>query len=162
MVGDHDENLLFGVWLLSRVATRVIDEAIRDSGLTADEFAVYSLLCGGPRTPGELAGWLAVPPTTVSSYVKRFERRGHVRRRASPDDGRSYLLVLTPSGRAAHRRAGTAFLELLDSLRGDLGAAEERVQQALTELRTVLSTRAPLAATSGTVGIPDGSGPGRR
>ena len=31
----------------------------------------------------------------MSSYVKRFEKRGHVVREPNPDDGRSYLIRLT-------------------------------------------------------------------
>ena len=142
-MGDQrDDNVLFEIWRLSRVATRAIDDTIRGSGLTADEFAVYSVLSAGPRTPGELAEWLAAPPTTVSSYVKRFERRGHIRREPSTEDGRSYQVALTRSGRAAHASAGTAFLALLDDVRADLGPTQERAaHQALSDLRTALATR---------------------
>jgi DNA-binding MarR family transcriptional regulator len=142
-VGDRrDDNVLFEIWRLSRVATRAIDDTIRGSGLTADEFAVYSVLSAGPRTPGELAEWLAAPPTTVSSYIQRFERRGHVHREPSTEDGRSYQVALTPAGRAAHTRAGTAFLTLLDDVRAGLGPTEDQVHQAIRDLRTVLATRA--------------------
>jgi DNA-binding MarR family transcriptional regulator len=142
-VGDRsDDNVLFETWRLARVASRAIDETIRGSGLTADEFAVYSVLSSGPRTPGELAEWLAAPATTVSSYIKRFERRGHVRRDPSADDGRSYRVALTRAGRSAHARAGTAFLTLLDDVRADLGPTEDKVHQALTDLRTILHASA--------------------
>jgi len=144
-----DDNLLFEVWLLSRVTTRAIDEAIRDSGLTADEFAVYSVLTRHPCTPSELAGWLAAPPTTVSSYVKRFERRGHVRREPSAADGRSYQVALTQAGQDAHSRAGVAFLTLLDRVRSDLGPAEEHVHRAMSELRTALSARSGVTGPAG-------------
>lgn len=108
-------NVLFDVWLLSRTTTARLDAALRPSGLDADEFAIYSMLASNPdgTTPSTLARWMAAPPTTVSSYVKRFERRSHVRRNPDPDDGRSYRLVLTAAGRKAHRTAGAAFLPLL-------------------------------------------------
>ena len=53
---------------------------------------------------------MAAPATTVSSYVKRLEPRGHVERAPNPDDGRSYLLHLTDAGRVAHTDAAEHFL----------------------------------------------------
>ncbi|MFA9566220.1 MAG: MarR family winged helix-turn-helix transcriptional regulator, partial [Acidimicrobiales bacterium] len=91
------------------------------------EFAVYSVLASGDgMTPTELAHWMAAPPTTVSSYVKRFEQRGHVRRVPNPDDRRSYRLQLTASGRRVHRSAGTLFQPVLDEV-------AERVGTGLTD-----------------------------
>ena len=101
------DNVLFDVWLVSRATTALLDEALRGSGLDSDEFAVYSVLASTEHmTPTELARWMSAPPTTVSSYVKRFEQRGHIVRTPNPDDGRSYRLSLTPAGRraASHRR----------------------------------------------------------
>ena len=101
-------NVLFDVWLVSRATTALLDDVLRASGLDADEFAVYSVLASGDgMTPTELAHWMAAPPTTVSSYVKRFETRGHVRRVPNPEDRRSYRLQLTVVGATgASRRRG--------------------------------------------------------
>ena len=100
-------NVLFDVWLVSRATTAMLDETLRPSGLDADEFAVYSVLASGDgMTPSDLAQWMSAPATTVSSYVKRFEARGHVQRAPHPDDGRSYLLQLTAAGRRVHCEAG--------------------------------------------------------
>ena len=74
-------NVLFDTWLVSRAAHSLIDDVIKQAGLVADEFAIYSILSRGEgMTPSELARWMSAPATTVSSYVKRFERRGHVDR----------------------------------------------------------------------------------
>lgn len=87
----------------------LIDTAIERSGLNADEFAVYPTLAAGDGvTLTELAQWMAAPMTTVSSYVKRFERRCQVERVHNPDDRRSYRLQLTAAGRDVHRAAGAA------------------------------------------------------
>ncbi len=52
----------------------VLDTALAPSGLTADEFAIYSVLTTtDAMTPSELARWMAAPLTSMSSYVKRFE-----------------------------------------------------------------------------------------
>jgi len=135
-------NVLFDVWLVSRAATAVIDAAVRAAGLTADEFAVYSVLRAGPLTPTELAEWMAAPLTTVSSYVKRFEARGHVARAANPDDRRSYQLSLTAAGARAHQDAGARFLPILESVQATLGRSSPAVQRALKALRqAVLEAR---------------------
>ena len=143
-------NVLFDLWLLSRTANRVIGEATRAGRLSADDFGVYSLLAAGPLTPTELAYWVDAPATTVSSYVARFERRGHVQRMPSAADARSYRVALTPAGRAAHERAGVAFLELLDSVEKAVekavGPDRAAVREALHTLRRALGGVGPPAA----------------
>lgn len=132
-------NVLFDIWLTSRAANGVLDAALAPSGLTADEFGVYSVLTSAEMlTPSDVARWMSAPLTTVSSYVKRLERRGHVAREPNPADGRSYLLRLTPAGRAAHQAAGSAFLPVLDQVLRALGEHEPSVRQALTRLRDAL------------------------
>ena len=134
-------NVLFDVWLLSRAVTGALDSALAPTGLTADEFGVYSVLSSSDvMTPTDLARWMAAPPTTVSSYVKRLEGRGHVVRDRNPDDGRSYVLRLTPAGRAAHRAGGQAFLPVLGRVVGALGRDEPAVRRALESLRVAVDT----------------------
>lgn len=129
------DNVLFDVWLVSRATTDLLDTALAPSGLTADEFAIYSVLMReGTITPTELARWMAAPPTTVSSYVRRLEGRGDVERQPHPQDGRSYQLRLTPSGRRAHRAAARYFLPVLHELTAELGEQRPAVQKALTHL----------------------------
>lgn len=86
-------------------------------------------------TPSDLARWMAAPTTTVSSVVKRLERRGHLTRTRNPSDGRSYLLALTPSGRDAHRAAGRLFLPVLHETVAALGRHETAVRRELRRLR---------------------------
>ena len=143
-VREDGTTLLLDVWLVSRATHGLLDEALAPAGLTADEFAVYSMLRGSDdgSTPSELAGWMAAPPTTVSSYVKRFEGRGHVERVPNPDDRRSYRLRLTDDGRAAHLAAAQRFAPVLArvvSALGDAGVAEDRVAGALTSLLVALT-----------------------
>lgn len=132
-------NVLFDTWLVSRAVHSVIDDAIRPAGLDADEFAIYSVLSRGEgMTPSELARWMSAPATTVSSYVKRFEKRGHVDRIRSVEDRRSYRLVLTTEGRAAHRRAGELFRPTLAEVEKALGQEGPHVRVHLLELRRVI------------------------
>ena len=136
-------NVLFDVWLLSRTVQALIGDAIGPIGLDADEFAVYSVLAiSDGMTPTSLARWMAAPPTTVTSYVKRFERRGHVERLSNPDDGRSHLLRLTAAGRRAHADAGARFGPVLAEIEDRLGDEVDEIHQRLRELhRAVEATR---------------------
>src|SRR5215213_3550160 len=132
-------NVLFDMWLTSRAATGLLDAALTASGLTADEFGVYSVLTSAESmTPSELARWVSAPATTVSSYIKRLEQRGHLQRTANPADGRSYVVALTPAGRRAHRAAGEAFLPVLARVTEALGPREQSVRRSLALLRTSL------------------------
>jgi DNA-binding MarR family transcriptional regulator len=142
--GDRGpSNVLFDAWLVSRSVHQLIDTTIAASGLDADEFAVYSVLASGDGlTPSELAHWMAAATTTVSSYVKRFERRGHITRIPNADDGRSYRLRLTAAGRDAHRHAGELFTPVLTHTEETLGAHAQPVHaQLLTLLQAVDAVR---------------------
>ena len=129
------DNVLFDVWLVSRATIALLDGALRASGLDADEFAVYSVLASSEHmTPTELARWMSAPATTVSSYVKRFERRGHVAKTPNPGDGRSYRLSLTPAGRRAHRAAGALFMPVLGEVVEFIGDAASEAHERLRDL----------------------------
>ncbi|MFI6829975.1 MarR family winged helix-turn-helix transcriptional regulator [Kribbella sp. NPDC050241] len=132
-------DVTFMVWLTSRATADLLDAALAPAGLDSDEFAIYSVLVAAPSiTPTELARWMAAPPTTVSSYVKRFEARGHVKREPNPTDRRSYRIKLTPAGRRAHSAAAKLFVPLRTRVEHGLGGREEQVRDALLTLRTVL------------------------
>lgn len=134
-------NVLFDVWLVSRAATALIDDAVRTSGLDADEFAIYSVLASTQgMTPSELAHWMSAPATTVSSYVKRFERRGHVRKVPNRADGRSYRVQLTASGRRVHQAAGELFQPTLREVTRRLGTETSDAHRRLRTLHKVLDT----------------------
>jgi DNA-binding MarR family transcriptional regulator len=135
------DNLLFDVWLVSRATTALIDDAVQASGLDADEFAIYSVLASTlGMTPTELAHWMAAPATTVSSYVKRFERRGHATRMPHPDDGRSYRVQLTAAGRAAHLAAGELFQPVLHEVTQRVGRGATDTHRRLRTLHQIVST----------------------
>jgi DNA-binding MarR family transcriptional regulator len=132
-------NVLFDVWLVSRSTSGLLDAALGPSGLTADEFGIYSVLSSGDgSTPTELARWMSAPATTVSSYAKRLEQRGHLTRVRNPDDGRSHLLRLTPAGRRAHQAAGVAFLPVLQQVLDRLGPRTAGIRESLAALQGAL------------------------
>jgi DNA-binding MarR family transcriptional regulator len=138
-VRDEDVDVTFLVWLTSRATADLLDSVLAPTGLDGDEFAIYSVLTAAPSiTPTELARWMAAPPTTVSSYLKRFEARGHVAREPNPADGRSYRINLTPAGRRAHRAAAKLFIPMRTRVEERLGTRTQQVREALLTLRSVL------------------------
>lgn len=139
VVPPEGTNVLFDVWLVSRATHAVLDAALAPSGLTADEFGIYSALRSADSlTPSDLARWMSAPATTVSSTVKRLEKRGHVERTRSAEDGRSYRLRLTPAGHRAHQAAGAEFLPVLEQVEESLGRHQGPVRTALDRLRAAL------------------------
>ncbi len=146
-VRDEDVDVTFMVWLTARATSDLLDDALAPAGFDGDEFAIYSVLTSAQAmTPTELARWMAAPLTTVSSYVKRFEARGHIAREPNPDDRRSYRIRLTPAGRRAHRDAAELFIPVRARIETGLGSNVSEVREALLTLRTVLDEvrRAPV------------------
>ena len=134
------DNVLFDVWLLSRATTALVDGRLGPSGLDSDEFAIYSVLRSTEgMTPSELPHWMAAPATTVSSYVKRFESRGHVERSTNPEDGRSYRVHLTDAGRSAHGAAAEHFLPLLGIVNERLGSSAATTHRRLRALHRAVT-----------------------
>ena len=70
---------------------------------------------GAPLLPSEIAARVFVSRPTITGVVASLEKRGLVRLRAHPTDGRKALIELTPRGRACVRR-----------MRPELHAAEKR------------------------------------
>ena len=132
---------LFLVWIVSRSAEDLLGAVLAPIGLTGDELAIYSILNAAPGiTPSELSRWMAAPPTSVSSYVKRLEARGHLARRPHPDDRRSYRIQLTPAGKRAHRSAEALFGPVRERIIQALGERDGPVRDALLQLREVIDT----------------------
>ena len=72
-----------------------------------------------------------MPPTTLSSYLRRLEARRLVRRRPNPDDGRSALLEVTKTG---DRHTVSAF----PALQGSVARVHERLDYSPRELDLAL------------------------
>src|SRR5215475_5060807 len=138
-IDEHAVDVLFMVWLTARATADLLDAVLEPAGLTGDEYAIYSVLAAGPSiTPTELARWMAAPLTTVSSYVKRLQGRGHVTREPNPQDRRSYQIHLTTAGRRAHRAGAALFAPVRASVTDALGARTSQVHRSLLDLRTIL------------------------
>jgi DNA-binding MarR family transcriptional regulator len=78
----------------------------------ADINALANLADGAGRTVGALATATATKPSTLTSLLDRLTRRGYLERQSDPGDRRSFVVVLTPDGLAAAKRAAEAIADL--------------------------------------------------
>jgi DNA-binding MarR family transcriptional regulator len=129
--------ILLDLFLTNQRRKRMIEAALADSELPAEDYPIYVLVgAEGPWTPTGLAARLEMPLSTVLFRLRRLERRGHAERVPNPDDRRSYLIRLTQAGERLLGEARPAFRDYAEAVEGRLGA--ERVaalRGALEELR---------------------------
>jgi len=129
-------SIFFEIYALGQAVRQYIDEAMADAPLTPEEYAYYSVLFEDERaTPTLMAARLSVPKTTVMEYVRLMERRRHARRLPHPSDGRSYELVLTAAGLAAHHQSNVLFEAGYARFVAGLRSDEKRAMRRLAELR---------------------------
>ena len=69
------------------------------TGVPAAQLSALSVLMGGPRTLGELAGAEQVRPPTMSKLVAEMERAALVRRSGDSNDARVVRVEMTAKGR---------------------------------------------------------------
>jgi DNA-binding MarR family transcriptional regulator len=83
----------------ARALARHFDEVLRPLGLTNGQFSLMmSLNRPEPAGIGAVAELLALDRTTLTAALKPLERRGLVKVKADPADGRGRRLSLTAKG----------------------------------------------------------------
>jgi DNA-binding MarR family transcriptional regulator len=129
---SRGRNVLFRLFILGQLADDLLGRAMVGLKVQPNDFAVLSAIRAfQPITPSRLAALLGMPPTTLSSYLRRLEGRRLVRRRPNPDDGRSSLLEVTKTG---DRHAVSAF----PALQGSVARVHERLDYSPRELDLAL------------------------
>jgi DNA-binding MarR family transcriptional regulator len=91
-----------------------------------------------PVTPSRISELSGVPMTTLRDNIQRLVDRRLVRRRGHPEDGRSYLLVITAKGEAVTHAAGEALLDAYIELERRLPRPLAEYEHALDELNDAL------------------------
>jgi DNA-binding MarR family transcriptional regulator len=113
--------------------TQLVDLELAADGVESNGYAMLSLIgARGPVRLTAIAAELGMPLTTASDVMRRLEARGHVRRTANPDDGRSFLFELTAKGDREWRRGWGALQRIDDALRAQID--DRRTRTALEEL----------------------------
>jgi DNA-binding MarR family transcriptional regulator len=125
-------SLLLDLYAAHHKAGQLVERAVQRIGTTADDYAFISIVGGRePVTPTEISREFGLSLSTVLFRANRSAERGHVERVSNPQDGRSFLLRLTPAGRKIHDRAGR-------QLRRAVAALEERLDVPAAEIQQVL------------------------
>src|SRR4029434_8325764 len=143
-----ERTILLDVFAANQKRERLIAAALEGTELPPEDYPLYVCIgVEGPLTPTELARELGMPLSTILFRTRRLERRGHAERVPNPQDKRSFLLQLTPSGNRLLQRARAAVRHRLPqrrrpAFRGRALAVEERLgnrrvaalREGLTEL----------------------------
>jgi DNA-binding MarR family transcriptional regulator len=96
---------------------------LREGGLSQGEAHILALLAAqSPATIAALHRGLAHKRSTLTSILDRLVERGFVTREVGQSDRRTFLVSLTPKGRAAARR-----------VHGHLAALEQSVRDRVSE-----------------------------
>ena len=102
----RDACLCLHVQRAARALARRFDEALRPIGLTNGQLSLMMSL-NRPEAPdmGAVASLLGMSRTTLTAALKPLQRRGLVKVRVDPADGRGRLMTLSPQGRKLLARA---------------------------------------------------------
>jgi DNA-binding MarR family transcriptional regulator len=118
-----ETSILFDVFALNQAVARLLAAGMRDGPQTPAEYALSSAIFElEAASPTAIAHRLGMRLTTFMDQLRSMVERGHARRVGNPADRRSYRVVLTADGLAAHREANrrfeAAYAAFLRELRG--------------------------------------------
>jgi DNA-binding MarR family transcriptional regulator len=135
------------LWKLDHALQRRSKRMAREIDITSPQRLVLRIVGRFPGLhAGALAAMLHVHPSTLTGILQRLERRGWLKRRADPRDGRRALFGLTERGRAldaAHPvTIEAALLTVVERKSSEDMAAARSVLEALAnELESVTPAR---------------------
>lgn len=149
--------LLYQLYLVSQASRAVVKRSLAGTGMTGEEYALYSYLyANGARTLSQGARDLGMPLTTLATLLQGPVERADVARGPHPHDRRARLLSLTDAGRERLEAAMPAFTAGYRAILAELeanGADSEALFAALEELRTAIAAAAArLAGEEGATG----------
>ena len=112
-----------------------MERFLTDAPLGAADFGAYAVLAQiQPCTPSAFAEQAGVAQSTVSAFIKRLAKRGHLERTPMPTDRRSFRIALTEGGLAALRDTRVRYEVFGDRVERLLGENLEAVRGALALL----------------------------
>ncbi|MEQ5159655.1 MarR family transcriptional regulator [Proteus terrae] len=118
--------------------SREMEKIFSQFGLNTSSFDVLATLrrAGAPYTlsPGEMLSTLMVTSGTMTNRIDQLEKAGWVIRKVNPEDGRGFLVSLTPEGLELINQVIEAHVENQKRLVSGLSQQE---QQALNQLLKV-------------------------
>jgi DNA-binding MarR family transcriptional regulator len=157
--------LLLDLFATHHRSGQLVELAVRDSGVNADEFALLSFLGrSGPATPTVVARELGLYLTTALFRLAKLEEQGLVERAPNPDDGRSFIVALTRRGESRWNEGGVrlrAMLARIERRLGDAAAVQTSIQRLSEAIEAELAAATSAQGSSRQARIAT-SGRGRR
>jgi DNA-binding MarR family transcriptional regulator len=135
--GLFEPGLFLQFFLAAQPVGQLIERAIRESGMSAADYAVLSAIDElEPVTPADIARLTAIPRPTLTAQIERLTEAGHLKRTDNPSDGRSYMLNLTARGRRTKDENGRALLSASRALQAHLEDDSSELTAVLGRLRS--------------------------
>jgi DNA-binding MarR family transcriptional regulator len=133
------------LWELNHAMERTSLQMERTLGVTAQQRLFVRCLGKYPGMTGsQLAMVLHLDRGTVSTSLRRLERKGLISKRRDPRDHRRVALGLTPKGRALNQPAPATVEHAVEQLLVQLGRTQvESVKGVLRQLTADLSLALP-------------------
>lgn len=112
------------------------------TGVTGPQRLVLRLIALHPKiSPSDVARLLSIHKSTVTVVLRNLEGARLVRRIPNPEDGRGYLLSLTPRGEAIAKKKSGAVESVVRSVLARTAASDVRAtKKTLESLTQALST----------------------
>ena len=110
---EYPGSVILALHRATHATLHALTAALADLDLPAADIDVLAILADGAgRTVGALATATATRPSTLTSLLDRLTRHGYIRRELDHADRRSFLISLTPAGRAVAEHAAAAIADL--------------------------------------------------
>jgi len=110
---DYPGSVILALHRATHATLHALTTALADLDLPAADIDVLAILADGAgRTVGALATATATRPSTLTSLLDRLIKRGYIERELDPADRRSFLISLTPAGRAVAQHGAAAIADI--------------------------------------------------
>jgi DNA-binding MarR family transcriptional regulator len=141
MTDDEDHIALFArIVRTELMAWHAVDSATTaEAGISLAMLTALrnASLSGGKTRIQDVAKGMGVTVGAASKVVDRLEKAGLARRVPNPADGRSSLVLVTPTGKARALQGSTVMAGVLSNMMDDLSADDvSHLHAALSRLKT--------------------------
>ena len=110
---EYPGSVILALHRATHATLHALTTALADLDLPAADIDVLAILADGAgRTVGALATATATRPSTLTSLLDRLIKRGYIARELGPADRRSFLISLTPAGRAVAQHGAAAIADI--------------------------------------------------
>jgi DNA-binding MarR family transcriptional regulator len=123
----------------ARYGQAIIRGELEAAGVVVEDYYLVSFVGFlEPVTPTDLARASGITRTTLRDAIARSVERGHLEPVPNPEDARSYLVQLTPSGRTLLERGLPAVHRALRRLEVALDRPLDEYEETVWRLRRTL------------------------